>query len=60
MVRRAQYACQLITGAPATVDGDFGGQTDEAIRNFQRFFGLKDDGQVGPKTWAVLEQITND
>lgn len=60
MVRRAQFACQLITGSPASVDGNFGAVTDEAVKNFQRFFGLLPDGQVGPKTWAVLEQITND
>jgi hypothetical protein len=58
MVKRAQFACQLITGGPATIDGDFGQATDTAIRNFQTVFGLTSDGQVGPKTWAQLEGFT--
>jgi|GEM_PF-133946 len=35
-------------------DGDFGSQTDKAVRNFQRSNGLKDDGIVGPLTRAKL------
>ena len=60
MVWRAQFACQLITGAPAVIDGTFGFSTAEAIFNLQRFFGLTVDGVVGPATWAVLESVTND
>ena len=40
-----------------TVDGWFGSQTDKAVRNVQKFFGLEVDGIVGPKTWALLHAI---
>ena len=35
-------------------DGDFGGGTEGAVKAFQRFWGLDDDGEVGPLTWAKL------
>ncbi|MGI9112553.1 MAG: peptidoglycan-binding protein [Gaiellaceae bacterium] len=37
-----------------TVDGTLGPATTEAVREFQRRFGLHDDGVVGPKTRAAL------
>jgi murein L,D-transpeptidase YcbB/YkuD len=36
------------------VDGKMGAMTREAIREFQRINGLKDDGVVGRQTWAKL------
>ncbi|MBI3996837.1 MAG: peptidoglycan-binding protein [Candidatus Omnitrophica bacterium] len=37
-----------------TVDGKLGPATKEAIKEFQRVHGLKDDGIVGKQTWAKL------
>lgn len=36
-------------------DGDFGAETESAVKQFQRNHGLTGDGIVGPKTWAALD-----
>jgi peptidoglycan hydrolase-like protein with peptidoglycan-binding domain len=41
-------------GLDVAVDGDFGPQTDETVRDFQQQKGLTVDGVVGPGTWATL------
>lgn len=35
-------------------DGEFGAQTEKAVKQFQRDWGLTEDGVVGKKTWAML------
>lgn len=35
-------------------DGDFGGDTDKALRKFQKDKGLVVDGECGSKTWTKL------
>lgn len=36
------------------IDGDFGANTEAAVREFQGDYGLEVDGIVGPKSWAAL------
>lgn len=43
----------------ATVDGVFGLKTEEAVKNYQTFFGLAADGMVGPKTWDTMVYINS-
>lgn len=39
-----------------SVTGYFGEQTENAVREFQRLFGLEASGAVGPVTWATIAQ----
>ncbi len=41
----------------APVDGNFGTQTQESVRVFQRTFNLTADGIVGVSTWNKISQI---
>ncbi|MCP1651794.1 N-acetylmuramidase family protein [Pseudomonas nitroreducens] len=52
-VRTLQH--QLIQrGAKLAVDGDFGDETEKAVRAFQQSVGMVPDGVAGGKTQAVL------
>lgn len=42
----------------AGVDGEFGADTESAVRRFQSDKGLDVDGEVGPNTWAGLRSST--
>jgi peptidoglycan hydrolase-like protein with peptidoglycan-binding domain len=52
--REIQQALKNAGFYQGTVDGKIGSQTREAIKEFQRVHGLKDDGVVGKQTWAKL------
>ena len=44
-----------IGGAPDAAEfGDFGADTEKALLDFQRHYGLEADGVCGPATWACL------
>lgn len=40
-----------------TIDGIFGGMTEQAVREFQQENGLAVDGIVGPATWQAVSVI---
>ncbi|MFC8514137.1 protein kinase [Streptomyces sp. NPDC057257] len=60
--RVVQVQCMLTkrgySVGSAGVDGQFGKDTDAAVRSFQSDKGLEVDGQVGPNTWAALRSST--
>jgi len=39
----------------AGVDGDFGPAMEKAVKAFQKDWGLKQDGIIGPDTWKILQ-----
>ena len=49
-----QLSAQGYDIGPDGADGDFGGNTERALQEFQADAGLKVDGVVGPDTGAVL------
>lgn len=53
-VRRLQERLLRLGFDPLGIDGDFGVNTENAVKAFQRAAGLVDDGQVGPLTWAAI------
>ena len=52
-VRAVQHQLNARTSS-LLVDGDFGPQTEKAVREFQQTSGLVVDGVVGPQTWFGL------
>ena len=45
----------LVPGVSApAIDGIFGSETENAVRAFQRTYGLTDDGVVGERTWQRI------
>lgn len=40
-----------------TIDGVFGGQTENAVKLFQQYNNLVIDGVVGPNTWRILTSM---
>lgn len=43
-----------------TVDGIFGESTEQAVRTFQRYFRLTEDGIVGKSTWQKMYEVYTD
>jgi peptidoglycan hydrolase-like protein with peptidoglycan-binding domain len=54
VVRRLQRALRRTPNLGIVVDGQFGPQTEAAVKEFQQGEGLTVDGIVGPLTWAAL------
>lgn len=52
-IQIALRAANLYSG---NIDGKLGPASRKAIQEFQQSNGLKVDGKVGPKTWALLEK----
>ena len=55
-VRAAQYLllCRGLTLPKYGADGDYGQETEDAVKEFQRLKGLEADGECGALTWDAL------
>lgn len=61
-VRTVQYLLRYIAGFVGTVesvamDGDYGAETEAAVRSFQRTYGLREDGIVGITTYNTMYNV---
>jgi peptidoglycan hydrolase-like protein with peptidoglycan-binding domain len=56
-VRRLQNRLKLAGFQIPEVNGRFGAKTEAAVKTLQKQAGLVVDGQVGPKTWAVVDAL---
>ncbi len=54
-VKYLQRQLNIFRFGPLVVDGIFGVVTEEAVKKFQKYYGLTVDGIVGPQTWATLQ-----
>ena len=55
-VKAAQYLllCRGLTLPKYGADGDYGQETEDAAKEFQRLKGLEADGECGALTWAAM------
>lgn len=56
-VVQLQRALWVTGDYQSLVDGEFGPETQQAVRSFQRRQGLVEDGQVGVCTWRTLSKV---
>lgn len=57
MVIPLQWVLHLTQDYSAPIDGDFGEQTESAVRSFQKRNGLGVNGVVDEQTWYALSQV---
>lgn len=53
-VKRIQVRLKDLEYYKGPIDGNFGGDTERAVKAYQRSKGLIVDGKVGPETWASV------
>jgi peptidoglycan hydrolase-like protein with peptidoglycan-binding domain len=56
-VRKLQGALKASGDYSGQIDGDFGPNTEAAVKSFQNRVGLVVDGVVGERTWQKVDQI---
>lgn len=48
------------SGQELVIDGQYGAKTQEAVRNFQRGYGLTQDGVAGSQTFGKIYELQDD
>jgi peptidoglycan hydrolase-like protein with peptidoglycan-binding domain len=60
--RVTELQCMLVhrgySVGPSGVDGQFGSDTEAAVKAFQTAKHIQVDGQVGPQTWGALRSFS--
>ncbi len=56
-VKFFQLQLNNVAGQGLLLDGYYGPRMKEAVMNFQRFFKLTVDGNLGPKTQAAIIEV---
>src|SRR5713226_9711144 len=59
-VRRLQSRMSAVGFDTGGVDGQFGAQTEQAVKQLQQQSELGVDGVVGAKTWAIVDALENE
>jgi peptidoglycan hydrolase-like protein with peptidoglycan-binding domain len=59
-VKQIQVIILLKAGGDISITGVFDQQTEKRVKDLQQFFGLKDDGIVGEKTWVILDFVASE
>lgn len=58
-VKSLQQKLEILGLYDGVIDGNFGSETTEAVKAFQKLNGLTVDGVVGPRMWDVLNTKYN-
>ncbi|HZG82981.1 MAG TPA: spore cortex-lytic enzyme [Brevibacillus sp.] len=53
-----QYRLQVLGYYNKTLDGRYGANTVQAVKKFQKDYGLAADGVVGQQTWKKLKKVS--
>jgi N-acetylmuramoyl-L-alanine amidase len=53
-----QFRLNILGYYNQPLDGKFGSQTEKAVRQFQKNYGLSADGVVGASTWKMLKRVS--
>ena len=53
-----QYRLQILGYYQGKLDGVYGSRTYQAVKQFQRNYGLAADGLTGKRTWNVLKKVS--
>lgn len=53
-----QYRLQMLGYYNGKLDGKYGAKTTQAVKKFQKNYGLAVDGITGPNTWRALKKVS--
>jgi N-acetylmuramoyl-L-alanine amidase len=53
-----QYRLQVLGYYKDDLDGSYGANTYQAVKKFQKNYGLSADGVAGEKTWRALKKVS--